>query len=176
MLPAACLPAGTGTDAVDAMEEREKKVLASLQRRCSAMECCPRDIGRKALKMLDGDSEAAGRVVASLMEENYLNELRYASAFAREKASLSGWGPVKIAYALAGKGISKQTADEALAAVDADAAEGRMLKTLEAKYRTLEGDPQLRLKMLKFALGRGYEYEEAAAAVDKILKTNGTDI
>lgn len=152
------------------MEERERKVLASLQRQCSRMECCPQDMRRKALRALDGDAEAADRIVDSLVEDKFVDELRYASAFAREKASLNGWGPVKISYALAGKGISGRIASEAMESIDAGAAGKRMEKLLEDRYRVLSGDPHCRLKMLKFALGRGYGYDEAAAAVDRIMK------
>ena len=76
------------------------QVLARLQRQCSRMEYCSRDIYRKALKALEGDAEAAERIVASLRADRFVDDLRYASAFAREKASLQGWGPVKISFQL----------------------------------------------------------------------------
>ena len=40
-------------------------------------------------------------------------------------------------------------------------------KVLEAKWRTLRDDPQGRLKLFKFALTRGYEYEE----IDPLVRT-----
>ena len=45
----------------------------------------------------------------------------------------------------------------------------KLERLLAAKARTLEGDPQFRLKMLKFGLSRGYEY----AAVEEALKKIG---
>ena len=63
----------------------EKAVLIRLQRQCSRMEYCSRDIYRKALKALDGNAEAAERVVSSLVGDRFVDDLRYASAFAREK-------------------------------------------------------------------------------------------
>ena len=91
------------------------QVLARLQRQCSRMEYCSRDIYRKALKALEGDAEAAERIVASLRADRFVDDLRYASAFAREKASLQGWGPVKISFQLRGKGIPEETVRAALA-------------------------------------------------------------
>ena len=35
-----------------------------------------------------------------------------------------------------------------------------MRKLLDAKARSLEGDPQARFKLIKYALSRGYEYED----------------
>ena len=73
---------------------------------------------------------------------------------------------LKIGFQLRGKGIAPALIDEALAAVDAEKADDRLHALLEAKARTLKGDPQLRLKLLKFALQRGYEYDR----VDPIVR------
>mgnify|MGYP002514025097 CR=1 FL=1 len=51
--------------------------------------------------------------------------------------------------------------NKALEEVDERKAEDRLEKLLENKYRTLKDDPQWRLKLLRFALGRGYSYEES---------------
>ena len=148
----------------------EKAVLIRLQRQCSRMEYCSRDIYRKALKALDGDAEAAERVVSSLVGDRFVDDLRYASAFAREKASLQGWGKVKISFQLRGKGIPEETIREALEEIDSEKAAGRLERIVSEKYRTLKGDPQCKLKLLKFVLGRGYAYDEAAPVIDRILK------
>ena len=142
------------------MDEGQKKVLDRLQAQCSKREYCVSDVRRKALTALDGDAVRAGEVVDSLVADRFVSDLRYASAFAREKAHLTGWGPVKIRYALAGKGISRSDVDAALQEVEPDAATGRLEKLLASKAKTLEGDPQARLKLIKFALSRGYEYDE----------------
>ena len=41
-------------------------------------------------------------------------------------------------------------------------------KLLAAKFRTLKDDPQRKLKLLRFALGRGYQYDEVSAALSHI--------
>lgn len=119
-----------------------------------------------------GMKDAAERLVASLVEDRFVDDSRYAAAFAREKARLSGWGPVKISFALTAKGISKAVVSEALKEVDPDEADSRMVSVLEAKYRALKGDPQEKFKLIKFGLTRGYEYEKIAPVVDEILKKN----
>lgn len=148
------------------------KCLARLQRLCSRAEYCSADIYRKALKDLEGDAGDASRVVASLKEDRYVDDARFAAAFAREKASLQGWGPVKIRFQLRGKGISEADIAAALAEVEPEKAAGKLEKLLSAKARTLEGDPQIKLKLLKFALSRGYEYgavEDALAHLNNYI-------
>lgn len=145
------------------------QVLSRLQNLCAKSEHCSADVYRKALKALEGDAEVAAATVASLVADGYVDDLRYATAFARDKAALTGWGPVKIRFALRGKGLSEETVSAALAALEPERAEEKLRRLVEAKARTLEGDPQRRLKLLKFALGRGYDYD----SVEKIVRELG---
>lgn len=144
------------------------RCLSRLQKLCSKAEYCRADMYRKALKDLEGDEEAAQKVVETLVAEKYVDDARFASAFAREKASLQGWGPVKICFQLRGKGVSDSVIAAALEEIEPEKADARLEKLLSAKARTLEGDPQFRLKLLKFALSRGYEYNTVEAALKKI--------
>ena len=152
------------------MEESVKKELQSLQGRCARREYCVSEVRAKALKALEGDAGAAEEVVAALVRDGFVDDLRYASAFAREKASLTGWGAVKISFALSAKGIARDVISQALAEIDSDKASDKLDRLLAAKFRTLQGDPQCKLKLLKFALGRGYSYDEVAPAVERTLK------
>ena len=147
----------------------EKKVLERLQRQCARMEYCVSDIRRKALRAMDGDAEAADRIVASLVADRFVDDSRYAAAFAREKSSLTGWGPEKIRYALIMKGISKTDIAAALEGIDPEAAGAKLEKLVSAKCRTLQGDPFIKFKLIKYALSRGYLYDDVAKAVEKVL-------
>ena len=153
--------------------EEYGKVLDRLQAQCSRREYCSSDIFRKALAAFEGDREQVGRLLESLVEDGFVDDSRYASAFAREKSRLNGWGPAKITSMLLGKGIPRQTAVAALGEIDTEAADRRMRSVLETKYKVLAGDPQEKFKLLKFGLTRGYEYDKLAPVVDEILKKNG---
>lgn len=145
--------------------DAEKKLLERLQHQCARAEYCSGDIRRKALKALEGDEEAAARVVDALVKDRFVDDRRYAGAFVREKSALQGWGEAKLRYMLAGKGIAREVIADALTEIDPEKAGSRLRKLVEAKARTLQGDPQIRLKLLKYALSRGYGYEEVNAAV-----------
>jgi regulatory protein len=135
------------------------RCLSRLQKLCSKAEYCRADVYRKALKDLEGDEEAAAKVVEALVADKYVDDARYAAAFAREKATLQGWGPVKIRFQLRGKGVSDEVIAAALEEIEPEKADARLAKLLEAKAKTLKGDPQGRLKLIKFALSRGYDYD-----------------
>ena len=145
------------------------KILDNLRRQCSRREYCTSDVFTKAMKALEGDKEAADKVVAKLVEAKYVDDRRYSEAYAREKSAISGWGLVKIKYMLSAKGISKEVISQALAEIDTDKADTRLEKLLENKYRTLKDDPQWKMKLLRFALGRGYSYEEVNEQIQALM-------
>lgn len=147
-----------------------EKVLDRMRTLCSRREYCKSDIMKKALKALEDDAEKAEKVIAVLIEEKYLDELRYASAFARDKSSLAGWGETKIRYMLSAKGVPRDVISQALEEVDDLKARTRLEKLMENKYRSLKDDPQCRLKMLRFGLGRGYGYDEVTDVLNVLLK------
>ena len=96
----------------------------------------------------EGDRDAAAEtVVSALVAEGYVDDRRYAAAYAREKSALSGWGPVKIRTTLLARGVERSTVLEALEEIDPERAASKLEKVLEAKWRTLCDDPQGRLKL-----------------------------
>ena len=153
------------------MENDVAKTLDYLRKLCSVREYCVRDIRDKAEKRL-GNAAEADKVVRTLQQEGYLSEQRYASAFARDKASISGWGAYKIRYQLSTKGIPAAIIDQALKEIDGEKAEEKLRRSLIAKSKLLEDDPQIKIKLLKFALSRGYSYEEVNKVVSEILYGN----
>lgn len=147
-----------------------EKVLDRMRNLCSRREYCRADIRKKVLAALDGDSAAADKVVEVLVSERYIDELRYASAFARDKSSLSGWGETKIRYMLSSKGVPRDVIDNALMEIDLPKALTRLEKLMENKFKTLKDDPQCFQKLLRFGLGRGYGYEQIRHEYEKLQK------
>ena len=144
------------------------EVLDKLEALCAKREYCVSDIRRKAIERLDGDRQAAEELVQSLIGNKFVDDARYASAFAREKSGLQGWGPIKIRFQLRAKGISDSIITEALSEIDGTKARIRLEKLLENKWRSLSDDPHGRLKQIKFALSRGYEYEDTEPLIKRI--------
>lgn len=150
------------------MDEKAKKVLSRLENQCAKREYCTEDIRQKALKAMENDAEAADRIVESLLKDSFVSDLRYASAFAREKAALTGWGPIKIRFALGAKKIDRATIDAAMQEIEPGKADDKLHRLMEQKWKSLQDDPQGKLKLLKFALGRGYGYDQVRKVADEI--------
>ena len=132
-------------------------------------ECCSSEILKKAAASLHGDEAAAREVLESLVADRFVDDGRYAAAFAREKSSLTGWGPAKIRYALMMKGIPRETISSGLGEIDREAAGARLEKLMSAKYKLLAGDPYAKFKLIKYALSRGYDYSDVAPLAERML-------
>lgn len=150
----------------------KEKILQALEALCARREYCTSDIYRKALDRCEGDAVMAGEILESLKADRFVDDARYSAAFAREKASLTGWGPVKVRFALKAKGIGEEDIAAALEEVEPEAAAGKLEKLMRAKWKSLEGDSQARLKLIRFALSRGYEYSAVEPLAD-LISHNG---
>lgn len=146
-----------------------------MERLCVRRECCSQDVLRKIVSALgdDGASEDDAReILRSLVEEKFVDDARYCAAFAREKSGIAGWGPVKIRHALRMKRISDADIDSGLGETDAVLSGERLQRLLESKWKILKDDPQGRLKLIRFALSRGYEYDTVADAVRNVCEAS----
>lgn len=155
--------------------EKEKDiaiVTEKLMTLCSKREYSSSDVFKKALKALDGNKERAQDVLRILIAEKYVDDLRFSSAYARDKASIDGWGKSKIRYMLLSKGIERSIIDDALLEIDEHRASQRLEKLLQNKINSLKNDPQKRQKIIRFAIGRGYPYDDVKDMVDRMIGNN----
>ena len=144
------------------------KVADRMRALCSRREYCRKDVMKKVMTALDGDAAKAEDIVHKLMEEKYVDDRRYAAAFARDKSAISGWGQTKIRYMLAAKGIDGDVISSAMEEIDDKRADARLVKLMENKARSLKDDPQRRIKLLRYGMGRGYGYEEVLSLIDNL--------
>ncbi len=138
------------------------KELTRLEALCSRREYCSRDISEKLRRKGFSEGETA-KILQRLIEGGFLDNRRYARAFARDKSSLQGWGARKIVFQLQSKGVPKEVIAEAMKEIDSSKAEQKMEVVLENKWRQLANEKDIqkkRDKLLRFGLGRGYEYSE----------------
>ena len=141
-----------------------------LRNLCSRREYCSSDIRRKALTALDNDIDSAGKVMDLLIKDKYVDDYRYSCAYARDKALIAGWGPSKIRYMLSSKGVDRDVIDRAMLEIDESKADQRLDRLVRSRYASLKNDSQVRVKLLRFVVGRGYPYDDAASVVDELLK------
>ena len=111
-------------------------------------------------------------VLRKLTEQRFIDDVRFAEAFVREKTNLSGWGTYKIRAALARKGIDRATTDRALAEVDPAQNAERLRHQLARKMRSVKAstDYELKNKLLRYGLSLGFEFEAVSDAVNTMIK------
>ena len=157
-----------------APRERKTKsateALQSLMRLCARGERSTGDAMRLMRTWGVPEGERQG-VVDKLVAQRFIDNSRYAELYVREKSRLSGWGARKIAMQLRAKGVDKETIAEALATIDNEEQGDRLAEKLRRKMRSTkaQSDYELRGKLLRYALGLGYDYDDATSALDKIM-------
>lgn len=125
---------------------------------CSAAERCRADVEEK-LRKAEASEEEKGAILDRLVAEGFIDERRYAKAFAADKFRFSKWGKRKIEFALRAKRVSEDCIGEAIDAIDPDEYERTRQELTEAKAKTLKGDRssmENRAKILRFMAGRGF--------------------
>ncbi|PPL02426.1 regulatory protein RecX [Parapedobacter indicus] len=105
-----------------------------------------------------GDVEA---VIADLIADNFLNEERFALAYASGRFRMKGWGRYKIKQGLILKSVSAPLIGTALSSLDEWEYREKLFAILCAKARLeKEKQPHKRKnKLFQYALSKGYESE-----------------
>ena len=113
-------------------------------------------------------------IVAALIEEDYLNEERFALQYAGGKFRMKDWGRKKIWHGLKERQVSTYCINKALKSIP----EEDYLKTLrelaEKKYASLKGEQYMirYKKTTDYLLQKGYE-PELVSGVLKSIKEEG---
>jgi regulatory protein len=98
-------------------------------------------------------------LISRLIEENYLNEERYAIEFAGGHFRQKNWGKQKIVYALRQKRVSEPIIKRALKEIDGDDYLASLQKLALTKWKALKGEQYLtrQAKTSAYLLQKGYE-------------------
>lgn len=146
-----------------------QQALQALMRLCSRAEKSTGDAMRLMRTWGVPEAERQG-VVDALIAHRFISNRRYAEAYAREKSSLSGWGPKKIAMQLRAKGVEREIITEVMSNYDGDTHRERLTERLRRKLRTTKASSEyeLRGKLLRYALSLGYDYDTAMACLEQL--------
>lgn len=124
---------------------------------CARSEQCEGDVMRKLEGFGLGRREAED-VLAELIERKFVDNARFARAYANDKVRFAGWGRRKIAAGLMAKRVSSADVREALQGIDAGEYAEAVDRAARAKARGLDlEDPAERMKLLRHLASRGFE-------------------
>lgn len=135
-----------------------EQALQKLKHYCAYQDRCHQDVKEK-LYSLGVWKRDQDEIMATLIEENYLNEERFAVAFAGGKFRIKGWGRVKIKYELKQKQVSDYCIKKALKQIDEDEYQTQLQKTAVDKYNALKGEQYLirKKKTMDYLIAKGFE-------------------
>lgn len=149
------------------------QALARMEDLCARSEQSTFEI-RKKLTNMRLPASTINNIVDSLVDRRYIDDKRYAVAFARDKYRFSRWGKLKIKRALMLGHIPTDFIDEALDEIDDDSYTEILSNMLRAKARTIkEGNTfEGRTKLYRFAISRGFE----SRLIGSIIKNSGQNL
>ena len=91
--------------------EDEKFILEKIQSYCHYQERCIKEV-RNKLFSLKASNNTADKILQSLIDNDYLNEDRYAKMFIQGKLRIKKWGRIKLKYELRLKGLDINIIDD----------------------------------------------------------------
>lgn len=136
---------------------------------CSRSEKCTSEIQEK-LRLFGLSAEESEPVMKKLADEKYIDDERFARAFVKDKFRFNHWGKQKIEYMLRAKKISQEILELAFEEIEDEGYAEELLKLLTDKAKTVKGKDQYdkRNKLMRFAMGRGFESGKIYAALKEL--------
>ncbi len=138
----------------------KEQALQKLKHYCAYQERCHSEVREKLYSLGVGKNDRE-EITAALIEENYLNEERFAIAFAGGKWRVKRWGRVKIKFELKQRGVSDYCIRKALKQIDEEDYL-QVIRSLAAEKSASPGKktvPVKKNKTMAYLLGRGFESE-----------------
>lgn len=160
------------------MQEEKKKIrhdyktaLQKAEAYCAYQERCQQEV-RDKLYDLGLYSDEVESAIAELISNNFINEERFAKAFAGGKFRIKKWGRVKIKQELKFRKLSEYCIRKGLLEID----ELEYIKTLEhlilKKEKEIKGKlgPQKLFKIHRYVVSRGFEQDLIWDVLNRIVK------
>ena len=139
---------------------------------CAKCEQCTPDLRRKMTLWGLGLSDI-DRAIRRLEEMSFVDDARFARAYAHDKLVFSGWGRNKIIQGLRAKRLSREVIDCSLDDIEEEEYNSVAERVIRAKIR-MSNDGiatyEAKLKVLRFAMQRGFEARLASGIINGIAR------
>lgn len=138
---------------------------------CAYQERCQKEV-RQKLYEIKADHEAIETIITELIAENFLNEERFATSFARGKFYFKSWGKVKIEKELETRAISVYCINKALLEIDKEDYLSTIKKLTLKKSKDLGGlnNPISKNKIANFLYNKGFESDLIWETINSLSK------
>lgn len=148
----------------------KQEAIPKIERYCAYQERCHKEVSNK-LYEYGLKSDEVMEVLNDMVRKGFLNEERFAKAFAGGKFRQKNWGRTKIIRELKARNISEYCINKAMKEIEADDYESALEK-LALKYMSThktEKNWELKQKTLRFLMTKGYEYEQCHEILDRLI-------
>ncbi|TXB63158.1 regulatory protein RecX [Phaeodactylibacter luteus] len=148
----------------------KEEALAKLQHFCAYQDRCHQEVRQKLMDM-GVYPDWREEIITELIQDNFLNEERFAQSFARGKFRMKQWGRQRIARELKQRQISDYCIKKGMAEISEPDYQQALRELLEKKDRQLqESDPWARkAKLVRYALSKGFESQLTWPAVHQLV-------
>ena len=147
-----------------------EKLLLQMSGLCAKCEQCEHDL-REKMRRKGATSADIDQVIDYLYDHNFLDEERYARAYARDKLRFNGWGRLKIRMMLASKRLSREAIAVAMEATDIPEYSEVLEQMVRGKARALDlSDAADRQKLLRSIYSRGFEPQLIIKAMEALRR------
>ena len=136
----------------------KEEALQKLKHYCGYQERCHSEVKDKCYE-LGVWKKDHDELISKLIEENYLNEERFAIAYAGGKWRVKRWGRTKIRYELKQKQVSDYCIEKAMKQIEENEYEQVLKSLLKEKYDSLKNEQWIirKKKTTDFLIRRGFE-------------------
>ncbi len=153
-----------------------QQALPKIKQYCAYQERCHAEVKEK-LYSFGLYKKEVEKIIADLINENYLNEERFAIQYAGGKFRIKHWGKNKIKQALKQKQVSDYCIKKALKEIEGEDYIKAFDKLVEQKLKTLKSEKNIFIKKRKlqdFLVMKGYEFSMISVEVGKIGRNKKT--
>ena len=148
-------------------EMTEQEAYLQLAALCAQAEHCQQEMHDK-MRRWELDETAQKRIIARLVKERYIDDERYARAFVKDKIRYNKWGRRKVQQALWQKRIDSDIQQRVLDEIDEKEYLDVLRPLLKQKRKSIRAtnDYELRQKLVRFALSRGFGFDIIRQCLD----------
>ena len=148
-----------------------EKALERISKICSRQEKSSYDVVQK-LQSWEVKEEDIIKILKFLKEKKFVDDARYARAYAYNQHHFRKWGRIKIRMTLKQKQIPESTIIEALKRLDKNVYLTTLKKELIRKRYSIKAKNRydLMARLQRFAYSRGYEQDLVREVMDEVLK------
>ena len=145
----------------------EQEAYLQLAALCAQAEHCQQEM-RDKMRRWGLDETVQNRIIARLVKERYVDDERYARAFVKDKIRYNKWGRRKVQQALWLKHIDSEIQQRVLDEIDEKEYLDVLRPLLKQKRKSIRAmsDYELRQKLVRFALGRGFGFDIIRQCLD----------